>query len=304
MIFLAEQTEQIAPVHTHTPKPGNKHVEMVKGHATNILKSDYFKVCVIALGVYALITLVMFWYIAININTDTINGGGDVYQSMWSLWWVNYAIFTQHVSPYFTNMIFYPAGAELVTESLSPLAAILTLPLQWISLTFEYNVIFLLGFILSGLFMFMLAHHITKNNYGSFLAGLIYAFSPMHIAQSIGHLNWTSIEFIPLFILLFLLMFEHRKRRYAVLAGIVFVLVIFVGDPLQGILTILITGLLLIYYLITQRSNILNNKFLIDLGILIGVALVFGSPSNTAIGSLVTYEIALKFIVAVVELGE
>ncbi len=250
--------------------------ESARHHATSESGRLYLK----SLAAYAAITLILFWYITVGAWNTVPNGGGDVYQSMWSLWWVPTAIFSFHVNPYFTNLLYFPVGANLVTETLMPLAGILTAPLQIFGLPFTYDAIFFLGFMLSGLFTFILTYKLTGNKYASFIAGLIFAFSPMHIAQSMGHLNWASIEFVPLFALALLLMLREKKVRYMVLASVSIVLVNFFGDLLQGIELFLFMFLLLIMFVIMKeyRKEIINFEFAKLFAGMLALAAILGSP--------------------------
>jgi hypothetical protein len=239
----------------------------------------YTKEYALVAFVFLLLALLLYWPMTIGITSTVPNGGGDVYQTMWNLWWVGYALLTLHTSIYFSNLLYYPIGANLVTQTLSPLAGILGLPFQAGGLPFEYNIIFFIDFALSGLFMYMLADHIVGNKYAALLAGIIFTFSPMHIAQSLGHLNWTSIEFVPLFILLFMLTIEKKKVIYSIGAGIAIIFVIFFGDPEQGIITLLFAMLILLYYAFSRkRGEILSVKFAVNLIVMIFVAFVIGSP--------------------------
>ncbi|MGC8662396.1 MAG: hypothetical protein ACP5RT_01260 [Candidatus Micrarchaeia archaeon] len=235
----------------------------------------------LALAAYTIIALILFWQLTIGLWNSTIGYGGDTYQSMWNLWWVNYALFNLHTTPYFTNLIYYPVGANLITQTMSPLLGLFSLPLQLISLPFALNILIILGIILSGLFMYMLAKYLTGDIYGSFLAGLIFALSPEHLVQSIGHLQWSNIEFIPLFILFFLLMIKDRKIKFAVLSSVFFILAVFAGDVEQGILITLFAALMLVYYVAfdkVEKKRIMSKKFAISLGIFIILVLVIGSP--------------------------
>ncbi len=266
-------------VKTETRKPANLHVpHNVKKFVGETRGTAHGRDYLIAVGAYLLITLVMFWYITININGAVPGAGGDPYQSLWELWWTSYAVFTLHASPYFTHLVYFPIGANLATETLMPLASLLTAPLQWISLTFDYNIIFILGYVLSGLFMYMLAYYLTHNKHASFIAGLIFAFSPMHVAQSLGHLNWTSIEFVPLYVLLLLLMIKEKRKRYMVGAAIALLLVIFFGDPEIGIMAALLTVLILVYYIATDKKEILNTGFAARFAGLIVIVALLGLP--------------------------
>ncbi len=243
------------------------------------VSSEIFRLSLLVFVLYAIITLVMFWYVTINIASAVPNGSSDAYQSMWNLWWVPYSVFSLHASPYFSSAIFFPVGASLVTQDLSPLAGILFAPFQAVSLAFAYNLVFLSSFILSGLFTFLLLYYLTKNRYASFLGGLVFAFSPMHVAQAIGHLNWASIEFIPLFLLLFILMAREKKRRYVIGSALAFLLIVFLGDPLQGIMTIVFLVLAVLFYMVLRRrSGYLNRGFAIRFAEMIAIVIVLGSP--------------------------
>lgn len=235
---------------------------------------EYF----IASAIYLVIALIMFWNITANIAGSVVNGGGDVYQSLWGLWWVPFSTFVLHQSAYFTSYILYPVGANLVSQTMVPLAGILTAPLQVAGLAFTYNFLLFTSFMLSGLFMYMLAKYLTKNMYAAFIAGLIFAFSPMHIAQSYSHLQWTIIEFIPLFTLFFLMALREHRKRYAILAGVSFVLLTFAGDIEQGIMMVFFVLVSLVLLLILDRKEVLNRKSITNLGIMAGVAIVLSLP--------------------------
>ena len=99
--------------------------------------------------IYLLISLVMFWQVSVNLFSYVVNGHGDVYQSLFNLWWVPYSTFTLHQSPYLTSYLFYPVGANLVTQTLTPLAGLFTAPIQFMGMAFTYNLLFFSIFALS-----------------------------------------------------------------------------------------------------------------------------------------------------------
>ena len=153
---------------------------------------------------YLLVSMAFFWPLLGNITATVPGSGGDVFQSLWELWWVPYSLFTLHASPYLTSLIFYPVGANLATQTFAPIAGIFSALFQGVSLAFSLNIVFFVGFVLAGLFAYLLAFHLTKNRAASFLAGFIFAFSPIHVIQSFGHLQYINIGFIPLFLLFFI----------------------------------------------------------------------------------------------------
>ncbi len=229
---------------------------------------------------YLAIALVFFWPMIINITSTVPGTGGDTFQSMWELWWVPYSMLTLHSSPYFSHYLFYPIGANLATQTLAPIAGLVSLLFQPVNLAFALNMMLLLGFVLAGLFTYMLAFHVTKHRAASFIAGFIYAFSPIHTIQAFGHLQFTNIEFIPLFLLLLLYMIDEKKPMYAIYAGISFVLLTFMGDIEQGLMAVLLTFFVLAYMAIDKnhRHKVLNKKFAVLFAEMLAVILVLGSP--------------------------
>ena len=240
------------------------------------------KVYFAASFVYLLITLIMFWPITLNPTQTIVSGwlySADKYNSLWNLWWVPYSIFSLHSNPYNTNLLFYPIGANLVTNDNTLLAGLIFYLFQRISLVFEYNLIFITSFVLSGIFMFMLARYLVKDSYAAFIAGLIFAFSPMHIAQAYVHLNWASVEFIPLFILFFLLSIEKPSLRYKFIAAIAFLFVTFFGDIEQGIISVFF---ILMFFLFAEikkieRFRISKEKFW-SIFAIFAIVLLLGLP--------------------------
>ncbi|MDE1834312.1 MAG: hypothetical protein KGH64_03160 [Candidatus Micrarchaeota archaeon] len=248
-----------------------------------------YKEYVLFLGIYLALALLVFWPITINI-TNTVAAGnpyvpsagtGDIYQNLWNLWWVKYAILTLHAPIYFTHMLDYPIGASLVTQTLSPLAAILSIPFQQVSLAFAYNVVFFIGYAFSGLFMFLLAYYLIGNKSAAFVAGVVFEFSPFHMMHSLGgQLNWANIEFIPLFILFFLMMIRTKKPAAVIGTAASFVFLFFFGDPEQAIIASVCAALIFLLSLIKSesRNEILDRKLLVALPASAVMALVIGSP--------------------------
>lgn len=255
-------------------------MEEVNQKKSFIASLSKYRTHALVLLIYLVISLVMFWQVTINFGSMIINGAGDAYQSLFNLWWVPFSIFTLHQSPYFTYALYFPIGANLVSQTMTPLAGILTWPITALSRASAYNVLFFSSFALSGLFMFMLADHFVKNRHAAFLAGLIYAFSPVHIAQAYSHLQWTIIEWIPLFILFMYLTVKEKSWKYPILAAVCFILLTFMGDIEQGILMVFFTILLLIVMLIfkEERHALLRTDTILHLGLFVLLVLLIGSP--------------------------
>lgn len=235
---------------------------------------------IVAGFLYLFIALVLFYPITTNMSTVAPGTGGDVYINMWGIWWAQYALVHMPGSFWYTHLLFWPIGSNIAYFTFSPIGAILTAPFQAISVTFAYDVIFFLGFLISGLGMFILADYIIKNKYAAFFAGIVYAFGSWHTAAAIGHLDWMVIGWIPLTLYFFLRMLrDTHKYRYAIGMGVCFVFATFMGDVEQGIMTVVLLAVVFIAYAVhpDARRLLKNRRFWYALGISVVAVLVVGS---------------------------
>jgi hypothetical protein len=136
---------------------------------------------------------------------------------MWNFWWVGKALFELHVSPYWTDYLFYPSGISLGRHTLSPLNAVTgALASLLLNPATAYNLLLCVHFWLSAWAAFALARYLTGSGLGSVLAGLVYAFCPVHYFY-LPQINVASFEFLPL-AFLFLLK-THREGGIRNAAG-------------------------------------------------------------------------------------
>lgn len=156
----------------------------------------------LVLGGFLLLTLLLTWPIPAELFTR-VPGGGDAWQHIWNLWWVKEALVNLQTNPYYTDMVYYPTGANLYFHTLVLTAGLIGIPLQLagLNLIATYNVILLLTFVLAGYGMFLLCLYLTRNAWASFIGGLVFAFSPYHFAHLFGHMNLASLQWIPFYVL-------------------------------------------------------------------------------------------------------
>jgi len=140
-----------------------------------------------------------------------ISDPGDPLLVSWILAWDFHALTTDPWNLFQAN-IFYRAENTLAFSEHS--IGILPIFAPAYALTgnpiFAYNVVFLLSFPLSGLSMFLLVRHSTRNFWASLLAGALFAFAPLRFGQ-LSHLQLLNLYWTPL-ALLFLDRFLHGKR--------------------------------------------------------------------------------------------
>ncbi|MDE1861171.1 MAG: hypothetical protein KGH72_05670 [Candidatus Micrarchaeota archaeon] len=264
-------------------RPGRMEVHRhIKRHADNTaarLKKEW-RVIAAATLIYLVISLINFWPVTANMASTVAGTGGDPYQMLWHIWWVGHSVYVTHTSIWSTTLVFWPLGANLIYETMMPIGSLLVYPFSFVSLAFSYNVLFFLGFVLSGLTMFLLARYLTSSNYAAFFAGLFFAFSAFHISQAYGHLEWANIEWIPLAIYFFIRMAkDHDRYANAIGLAVALLLALFMGDIEGGVMALLTIVIIGLWYLISSdtRRSVLNMHFASAVGFSILVVFILGA---------------------------
>jgi hypothetical protein len=129
-----------------------------------------------------------------------------------------------------------------------------------------YNLLFFTSFILSGLGAYLLAYYFTKNKPASIIAGIIFAFSPFHIHNSLStNVGTMHQEWLPFFALYLFKFFENFSFKNFSLAGL-FLLLIGFTEHQSLAFTVIFISFFLIYKLISQPKIFLRPKFWVYAG--------------------------------------
>ncbi|MGC8537757.1 MAG: hypothetical protein ACP5MZ_02105 [Candidatus Micrarchaeia archaeon] len=269
-------------------KPTGKYSSYMLKAAKDKLKERYM----LSFVIYLVIALIIFAPITASMSHIAPGTGGDTFQNLWDIWWIDYATFTLHTSIWYTNLLYpplgYPRGVSLAYQTMSPLGALLSLPFQLVNIMFAYNSLFLLSFAVSGLTMFILAEYLTKNKYAAFVAGIIFSFSAFHIAEAFAHIDWMFVAWVPLAMYFFLRMLNGENNLLNPIGlGVALVLVTFMGDVEQLLMTAFMFVIIILAYLAYyayaaykgthQRNPVVSITFWRSIIIAIVVTLVIGS---------------------------
>jgi len=133
-----------------------------------------------------LLTYPLVLHVGSALRGTDLNGLGDPLLNTWILAWNDHKLAHLDFSGFFDGNIFHPQlRTILYSEHLLPLA-LMALPIYLLTGNpiLAYNLIFLLGFALSGFGMFCLARHLTKSPAASVASGIIYAFSPFMMSHT------------------------------------------------------------------------------------------------------------------------
>jgi len=174
-----------------------------------------------ALGIYAVLTVVLTWPFAANLR---VMDAGDSAFFAWEIGWTLHALETDPASLPHAN-IFHPLRYTLGMDEPVLGTTLLVLPLAPFTddAVLLYNVVRLLTFVLSALTAFWLARELGAGEWIALLAGALFAFSPIRTDQ-VAHLSTLGTQWWPL-VLLFTIRFAKQGRaKDALLAALFFVL--------------------------------------------------------------------------------
>ncbi len=176
---------------------------------------------------YLLLVLGPAWRVVRHFTSELAGNGGDAWQNLWNMEWVAYAL--QHgQNPYVTNWLHHPHGTTLLFHTLSPANALLAWPLAALmGQPAAYNAVFLFAFVAAGSCMALLAFELGTGAWPAFVGGAIFTLSPYHFAHSMGHLNLTAMQWVPLFLWCVVRFFRAPSYRRGLSMGAVLALVTF-----------------------------------------------------------------------------
>ena len=173
---------------------------------------------------FSLLTALFFWPVVAHPGAQLLGPPEDNYQDFWNSWYAARGHLSNSGGAFFfTRLIFYPEGASLTYHSFAYPQIALVWALSKIfgtalpTLIALQNFTILLSFPLAGLSGFYLCRHLTGSSVGALAGGFIFAFNPAHVAQAMHHAHVAGIEFLPAFVLCYLIGLE--RRSWAWLAG-------------------------------------------------------------------------------------
>lgn len=157
--------------------------------------------CGLTAAIYLALTLLMFSPVLPSISRAVIGPPEDNLVFTWNLWWGREAWRSPGESLSYTRHLLFPEGHSLLLHSMSWFNVGLGALLQGgLGLPLTYNVLILSTFVIGGVGAYLFAFERTQSRLGALLAGFVFAFNPLHFAQSLHHLNIASIQFLPWFV--------------------------------------------------------------------------------------------------------
>lgn len=163
---------------------------------------------------YLALALLMTYPLVREFSQAIPGDGFDGWQNVWNLWWVKRALLVEGGHPYFTRFVDYPEGAFLYFHTLNIFNGLTFLPFTLNgSPLVAYNVAVVFSFVVGGYGTYLLALHVLRHAWlkepgspghaplAAFLGGVVFAFSPYHMAHLLGHMQLISLEWLPFYAL-------------------------------------------------------------------------------------------------------
>jgi hypothetical protein len=179
-------------------------------------------------SLFSILTAVFFRSGIPYLHSALLGPPEDNMQDFWNTWYV--AVAKSPFSFFFTDLIRFPEGTPLYYHSFAypNVFAIALLSkivgAETTSLIFLHNISILISFPLAGVGAFYLVQYLTGNTAGALVSAFVFAFNPSHVEQALHHAHVASIEFIPFFVLSYLVTIERRNLLLLLLTIILYAL--------------------------------------------------------------------------------
>jgi hypothetical protein len=152
-----------------------------------------------------------------------VGPNGDPPFFMWALKWWPYAI-AHGLNPFFTNVVWYPGGANIATTTGIPGIALVLWPVTSLfGPIVAYNVAAALSPVLAAVSAYALCRFLTERFWPALVGGFVFGFSSYELGQLTSHLQVALVFLVPLVPLVVLRRFgdvTSRRRFVLLLAGL------------------------------------------------------------------------------------
>jgi hypothetical protein len=241
----------------------------------------------LVIGGYVLLTVILTYPMVLHLTTHVPNhdaldpGVGDPWIFMWAFGFMERLVMESKHWSLFTHTLFYPRGLDLTYPMLFGvgLPVAVSIPfVHFLGIILTYNLFILASFILTAYITFLLVRDLTNDSRAAFIAGIIFAFSPYHMARSLNHFNLaTSGMWIPLYIFFFTRAVRDGRILDLVATSLVFAFTL-VSNLYYAVFLIFFTVIYALYHVISKNYAIFKSILLKRILSVWCIALLFLSP--------------------------
>ena len=178
---------------------------------------------VIVLLGYVALAIVFSWPLATHLQTHLTGvPGGDTGVYVWNQWVFRHELVENHSLPYFTDVLFgRNQPTDLSLHNYTTFQNLIAVPLAGIfGVVGAFNIVYLLMVVLTAYSTFLLARHVTHAVPESFIAGMLFAWSPVLVTRGMGHFSLVAAAPLAIFLLILMRADGHERLRDAVALGV------------------------------------------------------------------------------------
>jgi hypothetical protein len=158
---------------------------------------------VLVAGGFTALAVAYTWPLALHFSTRTIGFQADASMWLWNLWHFRYAISDLHINPLWTELQYWPYGANLILHHYGLLYNAIGYFLQpAVGLVATYNLFIVGNLSVAGILVYVIARRAGAGLGAAFIGGVAYAFSSyssVTLRTGVG-LEYMSLSLPPLFV--------------------------------------------------------------------------------------------------------
>ena len=232
----------------------------------------------VVLAFYLVVAIAMTWPVAAHLVDRIAGYPADNSLFVWTTWVFRQEALHSH-NPLYTTYIYYPNGISLALHALVVTKTIPGVFLQvFFSPTTTFNIFLLVSMALTGYTTWLVARYLTGDHIAAIVGGLIFACSPFYLAHATaGHLDYISVEGVPLFCYFFVKAFKEQRWQAAFYAGLAMAYTALSNWTYQLYL-LAFCALFLAYHLLYERRAHLRQPVMRQYAIIALTALVCSAP--------------------------
>lgn len=173
---------------------------------------------------YSAIAVAFSWPLPLRLGTFlTGPHDGDTGLYVWNQWVFRHELVAHKRLPYFTDSIFsIGPDTNLGLHNYTEFQNLLALPLApLVGTVATFNLVFLAMSVLTAYATFLLARRVTGRSAEAWLAGLVFAWSPLLVTRGMGHFSLVAAAPLAIFLLVLVRAHGHERPRDALALGAV-----------------------------------------------------------------------------------
>lgn len=172
---------------------------------------------------YVCVAVAFSWPLPLHLSSAfTGDPSGDTGVYVWNQWVFQFEA-AHRRNPLTTDQILsLTQRVNLTQHNYTAFLDLLALPLMpWLGVVATFNVVYLLSTILTALCTYALVRRVTAATRDeAWLAGVLFAWSPVLVARSTAHFSLVAAAPLPAFLLFLITAYRTGKLRHAALAGL------------------------------------------------------------------------------------